>query len=334
MATEYYVDSVSGNDANSGADWANAKEHLSAGIALLTSPVTDEIIFHLKKGVAGTPYTYEEDANDKMLSIDGITCGAGGSVSVQVEDWSDSDYEEGDSPIGGASFDPKEEKLAVLEFSIKIENLTSKIAFKGLQIEEPPSPVAAGVYIEDGCRNIRLVYCEINDFYAGIYVTKSECDIENCYIHENSFGAVAQGAGTLIFIGDNYIGESAKVGILATANSHVYFKAWDEEPLDHFKTYIYTASPRADYKAVMGTVNSTIMIDSDATNLIAPKVAFLKILNLLKFDQKGYFGIVLESQSLFAGVENVTFRDDNVNEGKDTIPNSNKYKGTGGSNIV
>ena len=165
MATDYYVDADKADDSGDGLSWANAKKHLSAVFGLLTPPLSDEIIINLKEG---TTADYEETANDDELEIDGFLCVSGGSITIVTENWSDSDYEDGLSPVGGASFDPKESKPCTLEFAVKIEN-SNNITVKGVEIKPADGQSGAtGLGVQNNAANIDIHYCTIQEFYVGL----------------------------------------------------------------------------------------------------------------------------------------------------------------------
>jgi hypothetical protein len=55
-------------------------------------------------------------------------------------------------------------------------------------------------------------------------------------------------------------------------------------------------------------------------------VAIVKIIKEDPTLQETYYGIKLESKSLYSGAANVTFKEPDTNDGKDTVPEEYQFK--------
>ena len=270
------------------------------------------------------------------MEIDGFLCVSGGSITIVTENWRESDYEKGDSPVGGASFDPKEDKPCTLEFALKIQN-SNKISIKGVGLEPPDdNSTATGLDVQNGATNIDIHYCTIQEFNVGLGAMAGAVSLSNSYLYKNTYGAAALGLGRLDFQGDNYIVECKKMGVVARLDSLVLFRAWEDLPFDHFTTEISTTSSREEYKAIYLMDKSIAKIENEEFNILYPRVAFVRILNELLDDNPKYYGVVLETASLFTGASKVGFNDPTgtINEGKPTLASNEQFVGKNNSTIV
>jgi hypothetical protein len=317
-----YVDADTGADGNTGVDWANAKEHLSAALDLFTPPITDNITIHLKEN---TTAAYEESATSNILSINGFRCVDGGSIEIIPGNWTESNYTPETSPIGGSGFDPTEDKPCNLTYSIAISN-SNDITIRGMNIQAGTGFITAVPGIQAGNRSfdIAVHYCTIDEFdicarainYSMLYIYNSLIDVAQ------NVGGAAEFSSYLIFAGDNYIQDAQRYGVAAYVNSTVGFYPWPGYLVDAFTTKISTSSPRKKYTAALASINSVLMVRADVYQQVAPEAGLLKIIDELSSQSsqnKDYSGVKLHSKSMFSGAGNVRFAEAGLNDDKDTV---------------
>jgi len=106
--TNLYCDSAKADDSGDSLSMGNAKKHISAVLALLPNPITDQTIINLAGSLA-SPKTYTETSG--YLDISDIRCTGNGELIIRPYDWNDANYTGDLSPFtGGASWDPKAAK--------------------------------------------------------------------------------------------------------------------------------------------------------------------------------------------------------------------------------
>lgn len=328
MSTDYYVDADKADDTGDGLSWANAKKHVSAAIGLLSFPVTDDTTIHLKEG---TTNDYEETSNGDKLEITGCKCAGSGSVTIQTENWNESNYDSENSPVGGASFNPKEDKPVTLPFKIEISDSNS-ITFKGILFEQSDSSsIENGIEIHTHSYNVNIHYCSIEMFFVGVHVYGgAEANIFNSYLLENNVGATAMYDSNVTFNGDNYIQDSVRFGVGVYQDSTVSFNPWDDYLFEVFTTRISTTSPRKSYSAIIAASNARVFVRDDQFNPINPAIGLVKIIDELaerKLKSEDYFGAKLANRSLLIGSSNIRFAEESTNDGQDTVPSSRQFFG-------
>lgn len=332
MATDYYVDADKADDTGDGLSWANAKKHVSAAVGLLSYPVTDDTTIHLKEG---TTNDYEETSNGDKLEITGCNCVGSGSLTIQTENWNESNYDSENSPVGGASFNPKEDKPVTLPFRIDI-SASNNISFKGILFEQTDSSnVEGGIEVHNYSYNVNIHYCSIELFFTGVHVYgNSAANVYNSYLLENNVGATAMYHSQLTFNGDNYVQDSVRYGVGVYQDSSVGFYPWDDYLFEVFTTRISTTSPRKFYSAVAAASNARVFVRNDEFNPINPAVGLVKIIDELaerKLKTEEYYGVKLFARSLLTGMDNIRFAEDSTNDGNDTVPIRRQIVGTNGS---
>lgn len=101
------------------------------------------------------------------------------------------------------------------------------------------------------------------------------------------------------------------------------------EPIDSvadcFTATFATTIARPKYKAISAKLGALVQIGQQMVEEeILSMVGRVKIVNTTLTTPPEYYGVVLESRATLAGAGNVTFRDDTVNDGKDTVPEDKK----------
>jgi hypothetical protein len=148
-----YVDADSGNDANGGTSWGDAKEHLWAAIGLISGPVFSETVIKLK---AGTTNPYGGD-DVTIKGIFGVS--SAGALIIEPEIWTASNYEDANSsPFnatpGAGTWDIKgQDKPCELEMYITVEN--ARVEFRGLRFK--------GQLMATDQARAMAVYCQFDD---------------------------------------------------------------------------------------------------------------------------------------------------------------------------
>ena len=72
-------------------------------------------------------------------------------------------------------------------------------------------------------------------------------------------------------------------------------------------------------------LRSTVAVSGTGDEALHPGVAIVKIIKEDPTLQGTYYGIKLESKSLFSGAANVIFKEADTNDGKDTVPDLQKF---------
>jgi hypothetical protein len=328
MATNYYVDWSKADDSGAGTSWATAKKHLSAMIAALPDPVTDQSIIWMK-GTVASPVTYGETGN--VIYIAGLQFkGAVAELVVQPEEWQEANYQAGGNPYvsSGGTFDPTATKPVIIP--TVLVGRTGPVTLKGLKIT---SNQAVGVHSYAGAITT-LSYCAVTDIAgAGVSCDTSEVTVLNSYLYNNDYGAVVAHKGILQFQGENTVKDSEKCGVLAQVDSLLQFRAWLTLPSTRYLTKINTTSARNEYQAIKAVINSTVMI-CDQPNDDTIQIGQVKILDEHLMQSKDYYGVVLESASRVIGAGNIVFWDANINSGKDTVPPTNRLAAAAAEGIT
>ncbi|MBZ0273502.1 hypothetical protein K8I61_15795 [bacterium] len=239
MATDIFIDSDTGNDINSGADWANAKQHIQAGVDLVTGPVTDVTTIHLKKNTTA-PYTGN-------VTMRGINCtGENAEMNLQPEDWTESKYDDADgSPLdptpGAGTFDPTEARNTDLRLKIEVINSTG-LHLKGLGLNGDDGE--AGITVI-GQSDVRGYYLEVRGREASVKsIYGALLRVENSYYVNNAIGALAGFRSILQIVGQSTFLDTLQAAVIATGDATVIFNAWDDHPQDYFETLMRVSTPR------------------------------------------------------------------------------------------
>jgi len=315
MAT-IYVDPDSGSDANGGTGWGDAKEHIHAAIALITGPVFSETIIKLK---ANTTNPYEEDVTIKgIFGVSGAGC-----LIIEPEVWNETNYEEvNGSPFnatpGAGTWDIKgEDKPCELKLNLTVEH--ARVEIRGLRFKDQ-LVVTGGGYAD-------VIYCQFDDEGAMAFANGlGGIGLENCYMFDLPFGAVASGKATISLSGNNYIENPFIHGIWAQVDSTVMVSPWGEDP-DYYTTEIRVTSPRKEFSAIRLTAKSYMYIKDDDINPWDVSLAQVDILYDLDVLPSNFYGVLLESASIIQGTAQMTFRTKNENGEYVAIPTAQEIVG-------
>lgn len=298
MATDIFVDADTGLDGNSGADWANAKEHIQAAVDLITGAVSDETTIHLKSGTTAS-YTGDVD-------IVGINRqGKDGGFVIQPEVWNDSNYSsmKGDpfnaTPDTGTWDVRADDKPCELELEIKIDN--SEVTILGMQIKGKVEVSNKG--------QVKLKYCQVEGEDSMVFANgMGGAVLENCYLRDLPIGAVAYAKSSIFLAGQNYIENPFVHGIWALIDSTVIVAPWDDNPSDCYTTEIKTTSPRqAEFAAIKLVAKSYLYIKDGDINPWDVSVANIRVVHDLDTLPATYYGAVLESASTLQGASLMSF---------------------------
>jgi hypothetical protein len=295
--TTYFVDADSGNDANDGLAWGTAKEHIQAAIDLIVAPLTTETVIKLK---SNTSAAYEEDVTIKGI----FALGADGALIIEPEVWTSSNYEDvNGSPFnatpGAGAWDIKGlDKPCELKLNFHVEH--SFVEFRGLRFK--------GQLMTLGNGFAKVVYSQFDDEEAMAFANAmGGIELENCYLFDLPYGAVATSRASLTLTGDNYIENPFLHGIWAQIDSMVTVQPWGEDP-DYYTTEIKLTSPRSkDFSAVRLTSKSYMYIKDGDINPYDVSVAAVKIINDLEKLSEKFYGVLLESGATLQGAGQMSF---------------------------
>jgi hypothetical protein len=148
-----------------------------------------------------------------------------------------------------------------------------------------------------------MAYCGYGvsaDVNAGVMLT-------NCAVVRCGIGVQARNGSTIFLTGDNYIYDNILIGIQALWKSQVAINPWSVMPTQHYTTDISTHEPTGAYSAIHAEGQSLIRVIDVDPNPLAERVAAVRILNPGLFKNDQYFGVSLESGSMFIGAQRVSF---------------------------
>ncbi len=332
MATDYYVDSNKADDGGDGLAWGTAKKHISAALALCSDPITDNVTIHLK-GTPTSPQNYI-DATDQKIELIGLNFNAGEDVSLtfQVENWNDSYYEDNQDPYNdGGSWDPTATKPCVVP-PFKLER-TQNVIFNGLDFRcsDDEEDIIAQLTLYSSAA---FHYCAFSQGTLGLLVNYfSNAEVNNCYAYDNDMGVASIYRSQVSFAGENYLKDNMRVGVGAMQSSTVVFKVWRTDTRKYI-TDIRTTKEILKYSAIRLTTNSSVDIEDSMFVDDDIDIAHVRIINETSFESVQYFGVVVESQSIFSGAENTSFSDANIRDGKVTIPSDRQIVVNGDEGAV
>ena len=320
MAVDYYVDYDNGDDAWDGTTStpgapSGPKQHISAMIEALNDPIDDEVTINLA-GTVAAPQTYLE--TEGKVELKSLNFLMNTSLTIQPEIWNETNYESDDDPYNeGGSWDPTAGKPCIVP-PFMIEN-TKNLTFKGLDFRKSDDNDMMIVSVSNQS-DVAFHYCAISQGKWGFVVSYlSNAYAYNCYFYHNDLGVSAAYRSILSLIGANYVTDNLRVGVTAFQSATIVFQAWRNDSLKYI-TDIRTTTEILKYTAIHLRMNSSIdiedawFVDNDID------IAHVRIINETAFRSKQYFGIVVESQSIFSGAENTSFAEATVNDGNDTIP--------------
>ncbi len=321
MAVDYYVDYDSGDDAWDGTTStpgapSGPKQHISAMIEALAEPIDDEVTINLA-GTVATPETYLETSG--KVNMNSLNFEMDATLTIQAETWNQSNYESDDDPYNeGGSWDPTADKPCIVP-PFNVED-TKNLTFKGLDFRKSDDNEMVIVHVTEHS-SATFYYCafsqgELNGLLVSFL---SNAYANNCFFYHNKVGVVASYRSVLSLIGANYVADNLRIGIVATQSSTVVFQAWRDDSLKYV-TDIRTTIEILKYTAILIRMNSSIDIEDAWFVDDDIDIAHVRIVNETAYRSKQYFGVVVESQSIFSGAENTSFADATVNDGKDTIP--------------
>ena len=292
------MDADTGNDGNTGADWANAKEHLQAAVDLITGVLTDEVTIHLK---SNTTAAYGETVD--IYGIHGV--GKDARLIIQPEIWTAANYDDDDgdpfnATPGAGTFDiTADDKPCVLEKEITIEN--SRVEFRGMEFR--------GKLTVQNRSDVVVIYSRFTDDESMAFAnSNASLALENCYLNEMPIPVVAYGNSTIALLGSNYIINPFITGVWALLGSTIYVAPWEADPQGFYTLQIKTTPPRkADFAAIKAVAKSYVHIKDADINPWDLSVAKVEVVNDMTTLQPNYYGVVLETASVLQGADNMSF---------------------------
>ncbi len=329
---DIYVDSTKADDSGDGLSWANAKKHISAALGILSDPISSSTTIHLK-GTVASPQEYV-DSTDEQLVIQDLRTTDGATLTIEPEDWSDSNYEDDDDPFNeGGTWDPTCDKPCAIPPLIVSR---CEITIKGVSIElDSDTDIENGIYVADG-GSVSLHYSTVEKFEegAGVSVVRANATVANSYLSENKYGVASAFHSDVMLWGTNYIDNSEKVGVLALSQSGVHFNAWFGNLADCHTSLIRTSAPRKNYAGIRAIGQSNITIEENILTTVG-MLGHVKILNEHLYNSPEHYGVELDSASLLLGMSRISFRDSTIRDGlEDTIPAERQIVGSDNSTIV
>ena len=314
----YFADSAKNNNNGDGLSMANAKRDISAALALITGPVTQDAVINLA-GTVASPQTYTE-TNDRIY-IGDFRFTAWAKLIVRPYDWNDSNYNSGLSPYTGVStWDPTGAKPCVIP-KVYVENAQG-VVVEGVEISSSESDF--GVEINYSSQ-VTVVYCRFFSCGEGILCMGSDVLSENNYFYQCGIGVVAV-QSRLEITGDNFVKDCISSGVVGMNNAQITVSSWSRLPTQHYTLHIRTVTPRKKYAAVVLLANSCLwMEDYTALNPGALRISNIKIISECIVKSKDYVGVMLQSRSVLIGSDDITFSESGLNNGEDTVPADQQF---------
>jgi hypothetical protein len=318
MATSRYVDSSKADDSGDGLAWGTAKKHISAALATLTYPLTDETTIYLK-GTTASPKTYEEDANDSTLDLTNILLSGADAVLIfQAEEWNPTYYAAGTNPFtGSGALDPTAAKPVVLAMKVVHEN-AAHVEWRAVEFTTGDISMAAEVGA--GCQAL-FSFCRASASGAGFIVNYGgRMIVENCYATTCGVGVAAANGAWLNLTGDNHLIDNIAFGVGLRHHAQLVVTAWETNTAFNTLTVKIT-KPRRKYAALAAAVGSTIYISGDTDDFLFPGSVMVKLLNAGDSNGPDCVAVKLESKSMLVGAGLITFRDSTIKNGlEDSFP--------------
>jgi hypothetical protein len=226
LAGDYYVDSTKANDSGDGLSWGNAKQHLSAALALIDEELTADVTIHLKSGSSQPAYTGD-------CSLAGIRAAVGSSAKLFIERdvFYLANYNAGGDPFTaptGTTIPPWVD-VATADFQLDLQlQITFEdchvVGLRGLAFSPNSSGEALTLLPPT---MVTAQYCRFNGPIIGAVVMYDALfTAENCYFQGNQLAAFAIYGGKVHLIGDTTIkdpvlGGGARVGEFAARGVRV-----------------------------------------------------------------------------------------------------------------
>jgi len=314
----YFADSAKNNNNGDGLSMANAKRDISAALALITGPITEDAVINLA-GTVASPQTYTE-TNDRIY-IGDFRFPAYAKLIIRPYDWNDSNYKSGLSPYTGVStWDPTGAKPCIIP-KVYVEN-SQGVIVEGVEISSGESDY--GVQINYSLQ-VNVVYCRIFSCGEGILAAKSDVLSENNYIYQCGCGIVAV-QSSLEITGDNFVKDSISSGVVGMNNAQITVSSWSLLPTQRYTLHIRTVTPRKKYAAIILLANSCLwMEDFTALNPGVLRIANIKIISECVVKSSDYVGVALQSRSVLIGSDDITFSESGLNNGEDTVPEEQQF---------
>jgi len=180
-----------------------------------------------------------------------------------------------------------------------------------------------------GYSRARFIYCRADNAEVGFLSQKhATAVLQNCCADTCDYGAAAVEKATMEVEGNNFFLDGKVAGLTAYLDSVVSVNPWDEHPSDYCTLEIRTTATalRRNYAAILVKLRSTVAVSGTGDEALHPGVAIVKIIKEDPTLQETYYGIKLESKSLFSGAANVIFKEADTNDGKDTVPVEYQFK--------
>ncbi len=244
-------------------------------------------------------------------------------------------YEDDDDPYNeGGNWDPTADKPCVVP-PFDIAN-TRNLTINGLDFRKSDDYKECVVHVTDGSF-VDFHYCAFSQgTLVGLEaINLSRASAYNCYFYHNKLGVCAAYRSILNLIGENYVKDNLTCGITAFQSSTIVIKAWHVDAQKYI-TDIRTTQEVLKYSAIRLTMNSSIDVEDAWFEDDDINIAHVRIINETSFESPQYFGVVVESQSIFSGAENTSFADSSIRDGKVTIPSERQIvvQGTEGAVAV
>jgi len=179
-----------------------------------------------------------------------------------------------------------------------------------------------------GYSRARFIYCRADNAEVGFLANKhASAVLQNCCADTCDHGAAAVEKATMEVEGNNFFLESKVAGLTAYLDSVVTVNPWDEHPSDYCTLEIRTGATalRRNYAAILVKLRSTVAVSGTGDEALHPGVAIVKIIKEDPTLQETYYGIKLESKSLYSGAANTIFKEATTNDGQDTVPDLQQF---------
>ena len=299
IATNYFVDPVSGDDTHPGTE-VSPKKTIQGAVDLITGVINDVTTIHLKDDT-----THYVDS----VMIRGIRCiGKNARFVIQTEIWNDVKYEGAqDDPYGTqADFDIKSEKPVVISADMEIEDSTG-VELCGLGYNGTTDDAQLKI---NGQSKVQAKYCRFEGMDASVLSMGGAITVlENSYFLDNVVSIILMAMSGLMLSGNNFIENATHRGIVAMIDSTLWITPWGLHPLQYYITEIKTTRPRVSkYAGIHLGIGSTLFVQSNSMDIIPlPVIGRVAIHHDMADFNSEYYGVIMESKSLLVGMKNMIF---------------------------
>lgn len=329
MAGSYYINPDRPDDTGNGLSWATAKKTIQGLVDILTGPVEGETKVYL---AADATAAFSGDVQMRGISAigeDAKLVFEPRSTDNSTVVWNEDNYEGHtyspfESTETGAFDITADDKPVELPLQFDIRDCRH-VEFRGFKIIGTSGFVLAQLTLINSASGVKFVYCRHEEKSTGIAsLGNSNVDAENCYFLRNNVAVYAGHGGNFNLIGNNYIVEPYKHGILGWMGGNLLVSPWDES-FDYYTTEVRTNLSRPSFEAIKLVGKSVMSIWQGFGLLDEISIGKVRVYNANRVLSPKYLGVVLESQSMVVGASQFEFLTLNAKSEDQNMPAAQRF---------